>query len=111
MTPALLAALGISTSDRRAIEGLQLRRSSVSHGLDQAGNTEEEIATSAIIRLAHKRPEEVALMQRRTGNWLLRPFPLGLRFSGKNMSPLPCWLAGAQHIAYAARNQTLAIRF
>eukprot|EP00966_Prymnesium_polylepis_P205556 4763703-Prymnesium_polylepis.1 len=27
------------------------------------------------------------------------PFPHGLRFSGKNMSPLPCWLAGAQYPA------------
>jgi hypothetical protein len=26
------------------------------------------------------------------------PFPLGLRFSGKNMSPLPGWLAGTQSV-------------
>jgi hypothetical protein len=29
----------------------------------------------------------------------LRTYPLGFRISGKNMSPLPFWLAGAQSIA------------
>jgi len=37
-------------------------------------------------------------MQRHTAQKLLRPFPLGLRFSGTNMSPLPGWLSGAQSI-------------
>eukprot|EP00966_Prymnesium_polylepis_P334138 7389537-Prymnesium_polylepis.1 len=35
-------------------------------------------------------------MQRRTQRRLLRPYPLGARFSGNNMSPQPSWLAGAQ---------------
>jgi hypothetical protein len=37
------------------------------------------------------------------------PFPLGLRFSGKNMSPLPCWLAGAQNVALNMTNNDLAV--
>jgi hypothetical protein len=28
----------------------------------------------------------------------VRNSPLGLRFTGKNMTPLPCWLAGAQGV-------------
>ena len=47
-------------------------------------------------------------MQRRTATRLLRPFPLGLRFSGKNMSPLPCWLAGAHSVALNMSNPDLA---
>eukprot|EP00966_Prymnesium_polylepis_P153891 3553549-Prymnesium_polylepis.1 len=42
-------------------------------------------------------------MQRRTSRSILRPYPHGLRFSGRNMSPIPGWLAGAQCVAYAIR--------
>ena len=38
-------------------------------------------------------------MQRLTARRMLRPYPIGLRFSGSNMSPLPGWLAGAHSIA------------
>jgi len=37
----------------------------------------------------------------------LRPYPLGLRFSGKNMSPLPGWLSGCQHVALNMSNVDL----
>ena len=49
-------------------------------------------------------------MQRRTATRLLRPFPLGLRFSGKNMSPLPCWLAGAHSVALNMSNNDLPVQ-
>jgi hypothetical protein len=38
------------------------------------------------------------------------PFPLGLRFSGKNMSPLPCWLAGAQSVALNMSNNDVSVQ-
>ena len=90
-----LKELGVSVSDRNLIEGLltSLSQSEVGIGL-----TEEQQTARAIVRLAARPPPEVTAMQRRTATFLLRPFPLGLRFSGKNMSPLPCWLAGAQHV-------------
>jgi len=97
----LLLALGVSEADRHQIEGLKLRR-----GLPGAADlpgaqalVEEQLALRAIVRLAREPPSEVGVLQRQTRDWLLRPFPLGLRFSGKNMSPLPCWLAGAQSVA------------
>ena len=49
-------------------------------------------------------------MQRRSAQWLLRPFPLGLRFSGKNMSPLPGWLAGAQNVCLNFSDNDLAVQ-
>lgn len=49
-------------------------------------------------------------MQRRTAGWLTRAFPLGLRLSGANMSPLPCWLAGAQFVALNFSNNDLAVQ-
>eukprot|EP00966_Prymnesium_polylepis_P314700 7271743-Prymnesium_polylepis.1 len=57
------------------------------------------MSTAAIVRLARHPPSKVGQLQRKTSKWMLRPFPLGLRFSGKNMSPLPCWLTGAQSVA------------
>ena len=29
----------------------------------------------------------------------IQVYPAGLRFSGQNMDPLPCWGSGAQHVA------------
>jgi len=106
----LLAAMGLSSADRKAIEGLQPRHVLTAEHLDAGGNTEEEMSTLAIIRLAREPPLQVGQMQRRTSQWLLRPFPLGLRFSGNNMSPLLCWLSGAQHVALNMSNNDLAIQ-
>lgn len=93
-----LIEIGLSRSERDVIEGLQTRRASAVGMRDIFGLTEEQLASRAIARLASNPTPEVGSMQRRTAKWLLRPFPLGLRFSGKNMSPLPCWLAGAQNV-------------
>jgi len=46
-----------------------------------------------------KMTSAVHAMQRQTVDWLVRPYPLGLRFSGMNIDPLPCWLSGSQHVA------------
>jgi len=60
--------------------------------------TEEQQTMRALVRLAANPPLRVGKMQRRTAKALLRPYPLGLRFSGKNMSPIPFWLGGAQNV-------------
>jgi len=90
----LLKELGVSTDQRNLIEGLS-SRSNANVGI---GLTEEQQTARAIVRLAANPPPEAQDLQRRTARWLLRPFPLGLRFSGKNMSPLPAWLSGAQYV-------------
>jgi len=98
----LLVDLGVKPSERRHIEGVPLKRVDLSVGVNDEGQslaTEDQIALRAIVRLAASPPAEVGVMQNRTATWLLRPFPSGARFSGKNMSPLPCWLGGAQSIA------------
>eukprot|EP00966_Prymnesium_polylepis_P309381 7149015-Prymnesium_polylepis.1 len=91
----LLKELGISVSERNLIEGLSSRSRKFSSGI---GVTDEQQTFRAVARLAANPTPEVRAMQRRTTNFLLRPYPLGLRFSGRNMSPAPCWLAGAQHV-------------
>jgi len=72
--------------------------------------SEEEVSSRAIVRLAADPPVATGFVQRRTSGWLLRPYPLGLRFSGKNMSPLPCWLVGAQSIALNMSVNDLAVQ-
>jgi len=64
----------------------------------------------AIVKLAADPPKEVGRVQTLTSKKLLRPFPLGLRFSGKNMSPLPCWLGGAQNICLNFSDNDLAVQ-
>jgi len=96
--------LGLPFADRYQVEGLQIRSAASSAALGNigigviVGLTEEQLSSRAIARLATNPLPEVGLMQRRTTTWLVRPFPLGLRFSGKNMSPLPGWLAGTQSV-------------
>jgi len=104
----LLKELGIPRAERGVIEGLQIGRPSPS--ATGVGLTEEQQSSRAIVRLAATPPPEVGVMQQRTAQWLCRPFPLGLRFSGKNMSPLPGWLAGAHHIALNMSNNDLAVQ-
>ena len=90
----LLRELGLSSQERDQIEGLFVRRPSSAGFVVPPGHDHQQLSARAIVRLAADPPGAVGIMQQRTTRWLLRPFPLGLRFSGKNMSPLPCWLAG-----------------
>ena len=46
-----------------------------------------------------KMTSAVHAMQRQTADWLVRPYSRGLRFSGLNHDPLPCWLSGCQHVS------------
>jgi len=101
----LLKAIGLSEEERNQIEGLTTIQMRGSLGL-----TEAQLSTRAIVRLAVDPPAEVGSLQRRTSNWLLRPYPLGLRFSGKNMSPLPCWLTGAQSVCLNFSDSDLPIQ-
>jgi len=101
----LLKEMGLSRAERDQIEDLS--SASVIEGQDL---TEAQPSTTAIVRLAADPPPDVGVMQRRTESRLLRPFPLGLRFSGKNMSPIPAWLAGAQCVCLNMSNTDLAIQ-
>mmetsp|Transcript_14795 Transcript_14795/g.39537 ORF Transcript_14795/g.39537 Transcript_14795/m.39537 type:complete len:1181 (+) Transcript_14795:3770-7312(+) len=87
----LLRIMRVSQVDRNHIEGLSSMTMRGGVGL-----TEEQVSSRALVQLAADPPAGVAKLQRRTHSLLLRPYPLGLRFSGNNMSPLPGWLAGAQ---------------
>jgi len=70
----------------------------------------QELSTIALARLAANPPPEVGLVQRIATAHQLRSFPDGLRFSGSNMSPLPCWLAGVQSVALNMSNNDLAVQ-
>ena len=65
---------------------------------------------STATRLAYDPPLGVAELQRRTMRWLTRPYPLGLRFSGINMDPLPGWQAGAHHVALNMSQNDLPVQ-
>mmetsp|Transcript_64229 Transcript_64229/g.191742 ORF Transcript_64229/g.191742 Transcript_64229/m.191742 type:complete len:606 (+) Transcript_64229:5599-7416(+) len=92
----LLLLIGIDQRERHLIEDLQ---QALKTRTRRGGFNGEQLAAQAIARLAADPPSEVGGLQRRTTTRLLRLFPLGLRFSGNNMSPLPCWLCGAQSVA------------
>lgn len=106
----LLKELGVSEGERYQIEGLATRSSVSRRKGSGPVLTEEQLLSAAIVRLAALPPPEVRAIQRRTTKWLLRPYPLGLRFSGKNMSPLPCWLGGAHFVALNMSNPDLAVQ-
>jgi len=101
----LLKELGLPRDERNQIEGL----SSVGRLHGGLELTEEQLSSRAIARLATNPPHGVGNVQRRTANWMLRLFPLGARFSGSNMSPLPGWLAGAQGVCINMSNNDLAM--
>jgi hypothetical protein len=101
----LLKELAVPKDQRDQIEGLS--SVSVRGGL---GLSERQLSARAIATLAADPPPEVGSMQRKTTRWLVRPFPLGLRFSGKNMSPLPGWLAGSQNVALNMSNIDLPVQ-
>ena len=95
--------MGLSEDDRNELEGLSTRRSSLGRRGSVAAR--QKMLSSHIRQpslsfptgrkgsppipplsfvgsLAYDPPDGVAEMQRRTASLLLRPYPLGLRFSG-----------------------------
>ena len=81
--------------------------------IDSAGPYPLRISSrgvGVVSSLAYDPRDEVADMQRRTAVRSLRPYPLGLRFSGANMNPCPFWLAGAQHCALNMSNNDLSVQ-
>ena len=90
--------MGLSKEERNEIEGLDL------NAPPPVIDDKRELAFSrsrrsrAAVDLAFDPPSKVAELQERTMHWLMRPYPLGLRFSGINMDPLPCWLAGTHYV-------------
>lgn len=98
----LLVELGLSRSQRSEIEGLS--------SSNRSALLAERLSNAAIARVASNPPEAVGRIQRRACMWLLRPYPLGLRFSGNNMNPLPCWLAGAHSVALNMSNNDLPLQ-
>jgi len=101
----LLKELGLSAADCNQLEGLHVERSP-----SEVGRTEEQQVSQAALRLAADPPLAVGRMQQRTTSHLLRPYPLGLRLSGKNMSPLPGWLAGAHCVCLNFSDCDLAVQ-
>ena len=83
----LLTEIGVAPDQRKEIEGLVPARTTVGKSM------------SALAGLAYDPPEKVGHAQRCTTARLARLHPLGLRFSGSNMSPLPGWLSGGQCVA------------
>ena len=95
----LLKRIGVTRADRDRIEGLQSgisNSSVVAQG--RRSFTGLQVANEAVARVARDPPTQVGVMQWRTTEKLLRIYPLGLRFSGSNMSPLPGWLSGGQSV-------------
>eukprot|EP00966_Prymnesium_polylepis_P125114 2893326-Prymnesium_polylepis.4 len=74
------------------------------------GTSEQQLCNRAIVRLAVNPPPQVGKLQQCTLKRLLRPHPQDARMSGKNMSPLPCWLAGSQHVAINMSSCDLAVQ-
>jgi len=101
----LLRELDVTKADRDHIEGLQATSLT-----GRPGRSEAQVALLALLRLSTDPPAAVGRMQRRTAQKMLRMYPLGLRFSGKNMSPLPCWLAGSQSVALNMSNNDLPVQ-
>ncbi|KAL1525655.1 hypothetical protein AB1Y20_020505 [Prymnesium parvum] len=101
----LLKELGLSQLERHQMEGLTFRSADVPSSLTAA-----QLSALASVRLARDPPPEVGTMQRRTASWLVRLYPLGLRFSGNNMNPLPAWLAGSQYVALNMSQNDLAVQ-
>eukprot|EP00966_Prymnesium_polylepis_P077141 1786886-Prymnesium_polylepis.2 len=97
----LLKELGLPKAEHNQIVGLRIRHVQRVSGASNIWGfwlTEQQISSRAIVRLANNPPPGVGRLQRLTSQRLLRPFPLGLRLSGKNMS-------------YAARTRTVAVGF
>jgi len=89
----LLMAFDLEPNDRDAIEGI-------------AAHSDE----NALVRLTSNPPSSTSWLQQRTSIWMCRAYPLGLRFSGKNMHPIPCWLAGVHCVALNMSNNDLPLQ-
>jgi hypothetical protein len=105
----LLIALGVSRVEQQQIQGLTTTARGPAYNGSDLMMTSKQLVASAIVRLAANPPPAVGVFQRRATSWLVRPYPLGARFSGNNMSPLPCWLSGSQSAALNMTNNDLAI--
>ena len=105
----LLKEMGLPKAERNQIEGIHLwGPSTIEHRNVRV--TEAQFSMLAIGRLARSPPLKVGRVQRLTARRLLRPYPLGLRVSGTNMSPLPLWLSGAQFVALNMSNNDVALQ-
>jgi len=102
----LLQVMAVPRAERDQIEGLQ-SSGNVRSGI---GLTLEQIASLAVARLAADPAPEVGSIQRRCSRYCLRPYPLGLRVSGNNLSPIPGWLAGAQSVCLNMSNVDLPLQ-
>ena len=91
----LLKEFGLSTVERNEVEGIKVTSA---------------MQSRAAVALAYDPPDAVARIQKLAFKMLLRPFLLGLRFSGANMNPLPGWLGGAQNIAINMSNNDLPLQ-
>lgn len=101
----LLKEYGLTEEERNEVEGLVTG--------DAEGPVAQRPTTfggRAAAQLAFDPPPQVAAMQKRTSTLLMRPYPMGLRFSGANMNPLPCWLGGAQSVALNFSNIDLPLK-
>lgn len=98
----LLKSLGVARDERNHIQGL----GGALHRTAQGENSE---AMMAIARLARDPPPIVGTVQRLCTKSFLRVYPHGGRFSGRNMSPLPGWLAGSQGVCLNMSNIDLAV--
>ena len=107
----LLEALGLSAEERNELEGLigAVRQPTMRMGSKNATVAAPSV-NSVVTKFAHSPPPGVATLQHRSEAHLVRPFPLGLRFSGANMNPLPAWLAGAQYVALNMTNVDLPVQ-
>ncbi|KAL1507405.1 hypothetical protein AB1Y20_008247 [Prymnesium parvum] len=111
----LLEALKLSRAEKNQLMGLGAQNGALfgMHHVTTVGaslSKDEAVMANAAARLANDPPITIGRMQRRTVNWLLRPYPLGLRFSGKNMSPIPGWLSGAQGVSLNFSTNDLALQ-
>jgi len=106
----ILKEMGVGEAERNQIEGLQLGMKVQSAGSAAFNLTIAQLSMLAISRVARSPPLDVGKLQRLSAKKLLRPFPLGLRTSGKNMSPLPFWLTGAQNVALNYSNVDVALQ-
>eukprot|EP00966_Prymnesium_polylepis_P188211 4361904-Prymnesium_polylepis.1 len=93
----LLQELGLPLEERNLIEGL----SSATVRGRRGSFSEAQMSSTAIAGLAANPPPNVGTVQRISSWALLRCYPLGLRFSGNNMSPVPSCLGGVHDVACA----------
>lgn len=95
---ALGSAAAADDANSKAHENVDRTKEPDQSSLPSLASDSMRRTESVAARLATEPPAELEKMQRLTRTRLLRAYPLGLRFSGHNMDPLPCWLAGVQSV-------------